>query len=387
MEKAEKNEKGEFPPPKKRRIKRGRTIENISDYRMSRSSIKNNNRNKNIPFNDSTIEVLLDSSKNMLLVINPENLEILACNKTFETKINKSYLELDYLSDILPTELIESLNEIRTIQNLKMRTGNKEFLYVDIEIRPIYWAGREMMFIEITERENKEQISAKEHEEITEKIKNITAAVAHDLNNAMTVIQGNISLAEKNGTDFGDCDIESLLNAIERSKSLVKQLMYFDNETILNLLPKDLYIFLQNLLKTYSYWESDENIEIKFIENNESCVCFFDEKALFQIIQNLLHNAKDAIPEDGTITIAVNNITSDKVAIVVEDNGEGIPNENINKIFDPQFSTRRKTKNNYGLGLSIVKELTEKHGGQIMVKSRTGKGSFTRFLIIFPKTS
>ena len=90
---------------------------------------------------------------------------------------------------------------------------------------------------------------------------------------------------------------------------------------------------------------------------------------------NLIDNAIAATSSDNSVEVNV-NLDYNVVTIEVIDKGEGIPNENLQKIFEPYFSTKRS---GVGLGLSIVKKIVEEHGGNIEVESEVGQG--TRFVI------
>lgn len=95
-------------------------------------------------------------------------------------------------------------------------------------------------------------------------------------------------------------------------------------------------------------------------------------------IFHVLRNAIEATPEDGSITIAT-SIDKDNVVLTVSDTGSGIPEEYIDKIFDPFFSTKLYR---FGMGLSLVKQIVSEHLGEIKVQSEVGKG--TTFNLIFP---
>jgi signal transduction histidine kinase len=107
--------------------------------------------------------------------------------------------------------------------------------------------------------------------------------------------------------------------------------------------------------------------------------CYPDE--LNQVFMNLLSNAAQAIENKGTIRIRT-RVKNDTLQIDIEDNGRGIPQENVEKIFDPGFTTKGVGVGT-GLGLSISYKIIQKHQGEIKVKSKVGKGStFTVFIPI-----
>jgi signal transduction histidine kinase len=111
----------------------------------------------------------------------------------------------------------------------------------------------------------------------------------------------------------------------------------------------------------------------------EPTVIEADMDMLRQILINLLMNAVQAMPEQGEISISAQLVDPKTARIEVEDNGIGIPEENVSKIFDPFFTTNEKGS---GLGLSLVHQIVQKHGGNIEAESRFGHG--TRFVIVLP---
>jgi len=112
-----------------------------------------------------------------------------------------------------------------------------------------------------------------------------------------------------------------------------------------------------------------------------------DEGQICQVFTNFLINAKEAMPNGGKIRISAANLTiaenekaflnqGEYVRVSVEDQGTGITEENLNRIFDPYFSTKaRGAEKGTGLGLSVCHSIVTKHGGLITVESRAGKGS------------
>ena len=128
-----------------------------------------------------------------------------------------------------------------------------------------------------------------------------------------------------------------------------------------------------------------KNIELK----HQKVVA--DRRQMEQVLINLLNNAVDALENHGEITISLRKISSnstpegdkgeEKILISVEDNGIGILDDHLQKIFDPFFSTKSKTEGT-GLGLAIAKAITTRHKGKIEVISIKGRG--TIFNIFLP---
>jgi DNA-binding LacI/PurR family transcriptional regulator/signal transduction histidine kinase len=123
-----------------------------------------------------------------------------------------------------------------------------------------------------------------------------------------------------------------------------------------------------------------KNVKVNTMIGSDLPPAFVDPRQIVQVLINLMTNAFQAMPEGGTLTISA-QVQKDKVAISVADTGCGIPQENLEKIFDPLFTTRAR---GIGLGLAISKNLMEVNGGSIEVKSKAGKGS--TFIVSLPSS-
>jgi signal transduction histidine kinase len=109
---------------------------------------------------------------------------------------------------------------------------------------------------------------------------------------------------------------------------------------------------------------------------------------LKQILSNLLTNAGDAMPDGGELTVAVSSASADgnsRLRIIMEDTGPGVASENVSRIFEPFFTTKADVGT--GLGLWVVKQLVQKHGGSISLQSLANGKSGARFQIELPMVS
>jgi two-component system sensor histidine kinase HydH len=104
-----------------------------------------------------------------------------------------------------------------------------------------------------------------------------------------------------------------------------------------------------------------------------------DRDQLSQAFLNLLINSLEAMQEGGKIRVGIRRAGQDSLKVIIGDTGKGIPGEDLEKVFEPFFSTKRKGT---GLGLAIVHQIVEGHGGDIRVESKEGEG--TDFQIILP---
>lgn len=384
------------PTPEYRRIRKGTTVTDLDE--VKKSGIPDNTPEG---FTDSTIETLLNASKEMFIVIGRPSLEILAVNKAVEKKLNASYVDLNSMYPLFFQDTLISIAAGNSeLKNQVMTSESGEDHFVDIETTPIYWHGQDALLIKVIEKD--EKISKEDHESTVKSIGLMAAGIAHDVKNVLSVLLGNLSMMEADSIDeAGEYDVNGMMSSVYRAVSILDTYMRFNTNAELVLEKNDLYKFVQKEIQDSFKWQSEYGIELRFIETAKPCECNFDVVAMSQILLNLLQNSKDAMPAGGTITIAVRNyslkdisqtkweneIKQDSVCIYFEDDGTGISQENLNDIFKPEFSTKRQTLNRYGLGLAVVKGQVEKHGGKIFVESKTGDNSCTRFYIFLPKAT
>jgi two-component system cell cycle sensor histidine kinase/response regulator CckA len=225
----------------------------------------------------------------------------------------------------------------------------------------------------------------------------LAGGVAHDFNNLLTVIIGNSEflLMRHQVGDPSFKDINEIHQYALRAEILVKQLLAFSRKQTLQ--PKvlavrdvlgELALMLRRLLR--------EGVELKLEHGQEIWPVHADETQLSNAIINLVVNARDAMPNGGTITLRTANETAttpvalgtaimpagDYVRIEVADTGTGIAKEHLGKIFDPFFTTKPVGQGT-GLGLATVYGIIKQTGGFITVESKLGKG--TAFRIFLPR--
>ena len=219
----------------------------------------------------------------------------------------------------------------------------------------------------------------------------ISAGVAHDFNNLLATIVTNLSfLKEKKLIPEKQLALlEKIEKAALEARNLTKQLTLIAGNFSPEKRPIDYRKKLKDLTRLVL---AGSSILAEFKINKELFYINGDETQIDQVIQNLLINAKEAMPEGGKITISAENIVVLKdfhaklapgtyVKISIKDQGIGIDEKHLSHIFDPYYSTK---KGGTGLGLFVVQSVIKNHGGHIEVKSKVGEG--TEFIIYLPAT-
>jgi len=217
----------------------------------------------------------------------------------------------------------------------------------------------------------------------------LAGGIAHDFNNLLTAIMGNISLARMHVKDDGIIH-ERLANAESatiRAQGLTQQLLTFSKGGA----PVKKSLTLERVIKdSASFILSGSNVSCDLTVRESLWPVMADEGQISQVIQNIVKNADEAMLEGGTVSIQAENITVGTkvllplkegryIQVTIRDQGVGIPEEHISKVFDPYFSTKREGS---GLGLATAYSIIKNHDGLITATSKVGKGS--TFLIYLP---
>ena len=251
-------------------------------------------------------------------------------------------------------------------------------------------AGNLLGFINIlrdaTERRDAEEklVQAREQLAMSQKMEAIgklTGGIAHDFNNLLMIIGGSAQIFARLLDPKLPKAIEAIQNAAKRGESLTRQLLTFSRHQHLSPTVVDLNASIKNMRTMI---ESSLRGNIVYDENIGEGVrpVKVDLAELELAIVNIAVNARDAMPNGGTFTLSVNDVTVDQeiddkeafVAIEFSDTGTGIPPNLLSKMFDPFFTTKEVGKGT-GLGLSQVYGFAHQAGGTVTADSKVGQGT------------
>ena len=225
----------------------------------------------------------------------------------------------------------------------------------------------------------------------------LAGGVAHDFNNILTAIIGNVQLAmlKSAAGHGGNSYLEQILTSSNRAAGLVRQLLLFSRrQADENFGPVDLNHATENILPMLQRLIG-EDITISVDLAPGIWTINGDGGSIEQLLTNLIVNARDAMPDGGTIVITTKNLGIDQdlgrqihnarlgdyVALSIADTGNGIAKKDLDRIFDPFYTTKPEGKGT-GLGLSIVSGIVAQHDGWVNVYSEPGQG--TVFNIYLP---
>ncbi|MFC1809673.1 nitrogen regulation protein NR(II) [Candidatus Omnitrophota bacterium] len=260
--------------------------------------------------------------------------------------------------------------------------------FLNVSIIPLVQGtfGKEENLVILSDITDKRKL--KEEKERTENIEsliNLAAGIAHEIGNPLNSINIHLNLLEKELKGLSLQGGEEVLNTL----SIIKEETIRLDKIIKNFLtatrsgkPKLKLININKLIEEVCFFLKPEfeGKQASLVLNLDETMkqALFDEERFKQMLINVFKNSIEAIPEKGFVEIST-HIKDKLICISVKDDGCGIPEGEVNRIFDTYYTTKEAGA---GLGLMIVYNIVRDHGGRIEVRSRQDEG--TEFNIIFP---
>jgi two-component system NtrC family sensor kinase len=210
----------------------------------------------------------------------------------------------------------------------------------------------------------------------------LTSQIAHELNNPLYGIMNTLELlkTEVPADNKRRKILDMALSETIRLSDLLRKMLSFSKPDQEERHPVDINSVLDEILLLHEKQlkENDINIAVTFAEGLN--LVNASKNQLRQVFLNMVANARDAMPDGGTLSVVTGGDT-DKINVEISDTGTGIREEHLDKIFDSFFTTKGEVKG-VGLGLSVCYGFIKDHGGDIEVKSQVGEG--TAFTITLP---
>jgi two-component system, cell cycle sensor histidine kinase and response regulator CckA len=326
------------------------------------------------------------------------------------TDVNHKMYEMfgyDNDDEIIGQEVINFIaQDVRSLTKERIDSGNEEkyetmgqkkdgtVFPVQVYPRELLLKGKKVRITvvrDLTEQKNMEEEVMKSKN--LQSVGTLAGGIAHDFNNLLMAIIGNIALAKIHAPKGGKT--VNYLTEAERmvfmGKELTHQLLTFSHsiDTVKKI--ADIGPLIKETTETTLHGSS---IKLNYVIPDNLSLVEVDEDQIRQVIQNIIVNAKEAMPSDGSLYVSCENVNitpqhklpptlEEYIRIVIQDEGVGIPEENLTKIFDPYFTTKDMgSQKGVGLGLAICYSIIKKHNGYILVDSVPGKG--TTFQIYLP---
>ncbi|MCP4683290.1 MAG: response regulator [Desulfobacterales bacterium] len=357
------------------------------------------------------LSTFINSSPNLAFLKDEEYRHVLV-NKPYMAFLGMREEEIIGKTDfeLLPDELAaqcrqsdQLARESGEIQIVHEKSGQQ---YFESHKFPVRLANNKTgvggIVINVTERKIAEDEKSKLQKQLQlsqkmESIGTLAGGIAHDFNNILGIILGNAELAVDDVGEWNPArqNLKEIKTASLRAKNLVKQLLNFSRKTDSKRKPvkispiiEDFFRLLKPLIPT--------NIDIQKEIFDESAVVLADPTQIHQIMLNLCTNAIHAMSENGgIIDVGLSSVYIGEddaaqhielnqghyVKFTIGDTGHGIAKENLERVFDPYFTTREVGQGS-GIGLSVVHGIIKSHDGAISIDSEHGKG--TKIKVFLP---
>ncbi|MEE9409626.1 MAG: MEDS domain-containing protein, partial [Candidatus Heimdallarchaeota archaeon] len=326
------------------------------------------------------LETVLEHSSDGIILLNREK-QILLANQ-----VGKEFLERIYhnVGSVLQSEIVD-FDEIALFGRKEVIIENRIFIAQINDIKTDFVHGWLLSIHDVTEeRELQRRIA---HQERLATIGQLSGGIAHDFNNILASIIGAIDLVS---SKIDDVELQDLLKLVlrqgERGASLVKQMLDFSRQAVVSPTPINIQPFLDDF-KSVIRASIIETINIEF--SIEGVKVLIDPVQLEQLLMNLILNSRDAIKDEGNITLSVKRVGSGDVVdfeneeinqelkyvkLQIKDDGIGMEREVLDRAFEPFFTTKETGKGS-GLGLAQVYGIVRQSNGFINIKSDINKGT------------
>lgn len=289
-------------------------------------------------------------------------------------------------------EIVPAGTNTRFEVECKRADGNR--LILGMTLSPLHEQGRETglvgVFKDLTQiRDLEEEMRRKEW---LASLGEMSAGMAHEIRNPLGALAGAMQMLKKDlhADETSQRLMEIAVREATRLDTIITEFLQYARPPALNLAEHDLNKVLAETLDLVQHEaRTRTNITIVTALANGALPGQVDQDQMKQVFWNLATNAFDAMPHGGQLTITtgcrkidVGGRKADVVEISFQDTGEGIPKKNLDKIFLPFFTTKKRGS---GLGLAAVHRIVDLHGGWIKVDSQQGQGS--RFVVCLPRSA
>jgi signal transduction histidine kinase len=256
--------------------------------------------------------------------------------------------------------------------HLKERTDETERLYAES-------LQRNKELAEINAQLKATQLQLIQSEKLAA-IGQLTAGIVHDVKNPFAVIMGMAEvLADNDQLDEETIHgLKIVRESAVKGNRIVSDLLKFARQTKPEMKTADLSETVDTALRLTAYLTRRYTLEKELPES--PLMVNYDSQQIEQVLINMIHNAIQAMPEGGKLFVGLTQ-TNNMAQVIIQDNGKGIPPEDLKRIFDPFFTTKPEGEGT-GLGLSVSYGIIANHNGRIDVESEVGQG--TKFTIFLP---
>ena len=373
-------------------------VEDVTDRKQAEESLRESERRFRTLVENAADAFFLNTMDGKIVDVNSRACESLGYTREELLSMTLSDIGIEIKNDHPNIHSGDNLipGKPVTIEGIHKRKDGTRFP-VEIQFATVSVAGENLLLglaRDISQRRELEEQLRQSHK--MESIGTLAGGIAHDFNNILGIILGNTELAIDDVPEWNPArlNLDEIRIATLRAKDVVRQLLSFARKTKLEKKPINIIPIIKESLKLL---RSSISASVEIRQNIPEYVdtILADPTQINQVLINLCTNADHAMPDGGVIIITLKNIELDEMStakhpeldpgrfvnLMVSDTGLGISKEEIERIFDPYFTTKEVDRGT-GMGLAVVHGIVQEHNGLITVESELGKG--TIFNIFFP---
>lgn len=352
-------------------------------------SLKENNdslekKNRQLNLMNNYIDAVFQSLNINTLVVD-KNLQIVTANSSAKSELNipeqiegQSIYSVPFFKrnkETLQSLMKNILTDKQSEKVKELQSGEKVY---DVDLFPAWNLEHEInglviIIADITNQIDMENALIKSGKLAA--VGQVSAGIAHEIGNPMSIILNHVQLLQSGylSKDEGTEYLDRIEGEVRRINNMIIKLLNFSKEENLKMQQLDMGILIDNVLALFMPKFKRKNVDTTFTNQSESALISGNRDTLKQVLYNILNNAVEAINHNkGLINIELTT-ENDFVIIEISDNGVGMDNETIERVFDPFYSN--KSGSNTGLGLGLSEKIVKKHNGTISIRSTLGKGS------------
>jgi PAS domain S-box-containing protein len=360
------------------------TVKDITERKLAEQALQESNETLALIFKNSPDSAVITRIADGL-VTNVNDRFVGLSGYTREEAIGKTTLELGLFEDPgVRARFMQALRERGRIENLEIvlcgKNGRRVTGLLSSQVVLVQGVPHTYTTVhDITARKATEALLVNAQK--LDSLGVLAGGIAHDFNNLLAGIFGYIDLARSVSKDAETTEyLEATMGTLKRAKALSLQLLTFAKGGA----PTQKAVSLAPLVHEAAQFAlSGSNIACTYALPDDLWLCSIDRNQISQVIDNIVINAQQAMPNGGAIDITARNLTlaagdhpllaaGNYVGVSIKDCGIGIPKDVLPRVFDPFYTTKTR---GHGLGLATSYSIIKRHGGSIEVESEPGKGS------------
>lgn len=335
----------------------------------------------NNAFHNSTDGIIITDLEGRIIEANRAFLDLFGYERDEVMGRRTNMLRSPHTGDEFYREMWESIRRYGEWKGeIVNRAKSGEEIPVWLSVTPIYEAGEKVGYLGVEIDMRKQKLLEKRllQNERLAMVGQMAAKVAHEIRNPLAIISLNAELLEdefkafdRKASEEGRGMLRLIIEEIDRLSGLVEEYLQFSRLPQSEPKPGDIAGLVDETLRQLAAMAKSAGIEMITHIDDRIPALLFDPRQLRRVLLNLARNAIEAMPDGGMLEVAVRR-QAHAVALIVNDSGSGIPDDDLEKIFEPFYSTKEIGT---GLGLSIVQQIVHEHGGQITCRSQAGVGT------------